>query len=176
MVHLHCEPAPETGEMPEFGVMMKLDADCDRVRWYGLGPEENYVDRQSGARLGIWRRSVRDGLARYLVPQECGNVTGVRWAEVTDARGRGLRFSGDGMEFSALPYTPHELESAAHSYELPPVHYTVVRCALKQMGVGGDDSWGARTHEEYLLDASKPLDFTFRFEGILGDALRPDQI
>ena len=165
-VCLNYDPVEGLSPMPEFGMLLKLDADYDQVRWYGLGPDENYVDRCAGARLGIWRRSVRENVARYLVPQECGNRTGVRWADVTDFRGRGLRFQGDGMEFSALPYTPHELENAAHAYELPPVHYTVVRCALKQMGVGGDDSWGARTHDEYLIDNTKRLEFRFSFKGI----------
>jgi len=59
------------------------------------------------------------------------------------------------MYFSALPYTPHELENARHPFEL----YTVVRVAQKQMGLAGDDSWGARTHDEYLLDVSSPLLF-----------------
>ena len=65
------------------------------------------------------------------------------------------------MMFSALPYTPHELENARHPYELPPVHYTVVRAIGVQMGVGGDDSWGAPVHPEYIPDATKPMDFTF---------------
>ena len=101
-----------------------------------------------------------------MVPQECGNKTGVRWAEVTDRRGRGLRFEGDSFCFSALPWTPHEMENARHPYELPKVHYTVIRAALQQMGIGGDDSWGARTHPEYLLDVSRKMTFTFRFRGI----------
>lgn len=70
------------------------------------------------------------------------------------------------MEFSALPYTPHELENAMHPFELPQVHYTVVRVAKQQMGVAGDDSWGAKTHPEYLLDAKEKMEFTFRFKGI----------
>ncbi len=166
-VELACDPTSELGPMPEFGMMLKLDADYDHIKWYGLGPGENYADRTQGAKLGIWERPVRDNLARYLVPQECGHMTGVRWAEVTDYRGRGLQFLGEGMGFSALPYTPHELENAAHSYELPPVHYTVVRAALMQMGVGGDDSWGSPPHEEYLIDTSKQLNFRFSFRGIV---------
>ena len=68
-------------------------------------------------------------------------------------RGRGLLFTADAakpMFFSALPYTPHEMESAKHPYELPPVHYTVIRAMGEQMGVGGDDSWGANVHPEYI--------------------------
>ena len=165
-VKLVCDPVKELGPMPEFGMIMKMDADYDTLRWYGLGPEENYWDRHQGAKLGIWKKPVTENMARYLVPQECGNHTGVRWAEVTDERGRGLRFSGNEMEFSALPWTPHELENAQHDYELPPVQYTVIRAALRQMGVGGDDSWGAPTHEEYLLDCSGRLEFSFSFIGI----------
>ena len=89
----------------------------------------------------------------------------MRWAKVVDRSGRGMLFEGDGMFFSALPWTPHELENASHAYELPEAHYTVVRAALGQMGVGGDDSWGAKTHPEYLLPR-EDLSFTFRFRGI----------
>jgi len=151
--------------MPEFGVMMRMSADYDHLRFYGDGPEETYWDRRHGARLGIWEQPV-NRMPAYLKPQECGNHTGVRWAEVTDMKGRGLRFEGDEMFFSALPYTPHELENALHADELPPIQYTIVRASLMQMGVGGDDSWGALTHEEYLCDVSKPLHFAFRFKGI----------
>ena len=165
-VRLDYDPVAELGDMPEFGVILKMDADYDQVRFYGYGPNENYVDRREGARLGIYKTTTRENVSKYLVPQECGNRTGVRWAEVTDYRGRGLRFAGDGMEFSALPYTPHELENAMHDYELPPVHYTVIRANMQQMGIAGDDSWGAKTHEEYLLDASKHMSFTFSFKGI----------
>ena len=70
------------------------------------------------------------------------------------------------MMFSALPYTPHEMENARHPYDLPQIPHTVVRVALGQMGVAGDDSWGALTHPEYLLDASKKMEFGFSFRGI----------
>lgn len=91
---------------------------------------------------------------------------GIRWAKVTDVKGRGMLFTGNKMDFSALPYTAHELENAVHWYELPQVHYTVVRAAMQQMGVGGDDSWGACTHPEYLLDAGEKMEFAFCFRGI----------
>ena len=166
-VKLEYDPVEGLSPMPEFGMMMKLDADYDQIRWYGMGPQECYCDRSEGARLGIHKTTAKDNVSHYLVPQECGNRTGVRWAEVTDYRGRGLRFTGDNMEFSALPYTPHELENAAHEDELPPVHYTVIRATLKQMGIAGDDSWGAPTHDEYLIDVSKKLTFEFSFCGIV---------
>lgn len=163
---LSYDPVKELGDMPEFGMLFKLNADYDRLEWYGLGPEETYADRMRGAKLGIYQNRVADNMAEYLVPQECGNKVGVRYAKVMDERGRGMLFTGEDLSFSALPYTPHELENAMHAYELPQVHYTVVRVALMQMGVGGDDSWGAPVHPEYHIDATKPLELTFWFRGI----------
>jgi len=164
-VDLTCEPKG-LPPMPEFGMMFKLDADYENLEWYGMGPEENYIDRVTGAKLGIYKNKVRDNMAKYLVPQECGNKVGVRYAKLTDNTGRGFVFSGNEMEFSALPYTPHELEYAMHDFELPQVHYTVVRANLRQMGIAGDQSWGAPTHEEYLLPTDEKLSFTFSFKGL----------
>lgn len=163
---LSYDPVKELGDMPEFGMIFKLDADYDTVKWYGLGPQETYEDRQHGGKYGVYENKVADNIAEYLVPQESGNKCRVRYAKVMDKKGRGMLFFGDELSFSALPYTPHELENAAHHFELPPVHYTVVRVAKKQMGVGGDDSWGSHTHPEYLLDASEKMEFTFCFRGI----------
>lgn len=164
---LSYDPVAELRDMPEFGMLFKLDADYDRISWYGNGPEETYVDRMSGAKLGVYYKKIEENMSRYLIPQECGNKTEVRWAEITDARGRGIRFEVEKkMEISALPFDPHELENAKHPYELPAIHSTVVRVAQQQMGVGGDDAWGARTHEEYLLDVKQKKEFQFRFKGI----------
>lgn len=167
---LSYDPVKELGDMPEFGLMFKLDADYDHVTWYGLGPEETYADRKKGAKLGVYQNFVQDNLARYIVPQECGAKEEVRYASVTDRSGRGMLFEMDEksgpMMFSALPYTPHEMENAKHVYELPQVHYTVVRAALGQMGIAGDDSWMSFTHPEYLLNVEGKMEFTFRFRGI----------
>ena len=163
---LSYDPPKGIHDMPEFGMLFKFDADYENLTWYGYGPAETYCDRERGGKLGIHHNKVADNIAQYLVPQECGNHTHVRRASVTDNLGRGMEFSGKELSFSALPYTPHELENAMHSYELPPVYYTVVRVALQQMGVAGDDSWGSRTHEEYLIDVTRPLKLEFDFKGI----------
>lgn len=160
------DPVEGLPDMPEFGMMFQFNADYDNLTWYGMGSEETYADRRHGAKLGIYSSKVADNMAKYLVPQECGNKVGVRYARLVDAKGRGMMFEGDELSFSALPYTPHELENAAHVYELPQVHHTIVRVALAQMGVGGDDSWGSLVHPEYHIDVTKPLKFTFRFKGI----------
>lgn len=162
------EPVEGLPDMPEFGVMFKFNADYNHVKWYGLGEAETYTDRKHGAKLGIYENMVSDNMAAYMVPQECGAKEEVRWATVTDRKGIGMLFEmeGEPMMFSALPYTPHEMENAMHPYELPQIHYTVVRVAKAQMGIGGDDSWGAFTHPEYLLDAEKKMEFCFSFKGI----------
>ena len=165
-VSMEYDPIKEIGDMPEFGMMFVLDADLENLEWYGMGPEETYSDRCHGAKLGIYRNKVTDNMAKYLMPQECGNKVGVRYAKVTDEQGNGLLFEGKEMEFSALPYTPHELENAMHDFELPNIHHTVVRVAKAQMGVGGDDSWGSSVHPEYLLDVSSKMKFEFSLKGI----------
>ncbi len=153
------------GPAPEFGVMFQMDADFNRLRWYGPGPEATYCDRKKGGKLGIWTSTAEESMAPNLTPQECGNHTAVRWASVTDASGLGLLFEGDQMEFSALPWTPHELECAAHPHELPAVHRTAVRVSAMQMGLGGDDSWGSKPRPEYLLPEEE-MTFRFRFKGV----------
>ncbi len=164
---LYSDAPKVLGPAPAFGVTLKMDADFHRLRWYGPGPEATYCDRKSGGRLGVWETTAEDSLAPNLLPQECGNHTDVRWASVTDGEGLGLLFEGDKFEFSALPWTPNELENAAHPHELPAVHYTVVRASLMQMGLGGDNSWGAEPRPEYLLPAEE-MTFRFRFRGIGG--------
>ena len=154
-------------DMPEFGMMFVLDADYGHLRWYGDGPDECYSDRRSGARVGIYEGCVADQLTPYLRPQESGSHTGVRWATVTNDDGWGMRFDcEETMEFSALPWTPFEIENAAHAVELPPISHTVIRPALARRGVGGDNSWGAKTHPEFCLPTGQPLVFRFAFGGV----------
>ncbi len=161
------EPVKGLPPMPEFGMLFKWNADFNNVTYYGNGPEENYVDRNKGAKLGIYSATVEDMMEKYIRPQETGNRTGVRWAKITDNRGRGILFEApETMNFSAIPYTPDELEAADHPYELPRVSKTVVRCSLMQMGIAGDDSWGAKTHPEFLLPNDKKLTFVMCFKGI----------
>ncbi|MCL1868897.1 MAG: DUF4981 domain-containing protein [Promicromonosporaceae bacterium] len=162
-------PGAGLTDPPELSLLLETSADLSHLRWYGDGPDESYVDRRAGARLGVWDAEGAGQLTPYLRPQEAGNHTGVRWATVTDARGRGLRITADAaapMELSALPWTPFEVENARHHTELPPVHRTVLRPALMRRGVGGDNSWGARTHPEYLLPRGQDLRFRFAFQGI----------
>ena len=163
---LRMEQNPAIGELPAFGMQLFMDADFDRIEWYGRGPKETYADRKRGGKFGVYQETAMDAFAPYLRPQECGNKCDVRWARVTDRKGRGLLFSSESMSFSALPWTSHELENADHAWELPKPRYTVVTASLQQLGVGGDDSWGARVHPEYRLPEEGELSFTFCFKGL----------
>ncbi|MCR4922526.1 MAG: DUF4981 domain-containing protein [Lachnospiraceae bacterium] len=164
-VELFMKKSLEVGILPEFSVLFKLDAELENLEFYGAGPEESYVDRPHG-KLGLYRSKIKDNMAKYLMPQECGNHIGVRYAKLTDNKGRGICFEGNNMSFSALPYSPHEIDNAEHSYDLPPVHYSYVRVGLAQMGLAGDDSWGSLPKPEHCIDNSKDLYFKFSFRGI----------
>ena len=150
-------------ELPLLGIEFPMKARYRKLRYYGLGPEENYIDRRCGARLGIFESTAGKNLTPYLIPQECGNRTGVRWAEVTEENGRGLRFAAESgpFELCVLPCTAYELDNAGHIEDLPRTDKTVVRIAARQMGVGGDDSWGAPVHEEFRIPSERPISFTF---------------
>ena len=163
-VHAVLEKSADVGQLPEFSMLFTMDASYDHLEWYGLGPEETYPDR-CHAKLGIYRNMVSDNMAKYLVPQECGNKQAVRRAKVTDAFGAGMLFKAQGLGVCVLPWTPQELDQARHPNELADPLYTYVRVGV-QMGVGGDDTWGALVHPEYLLDNSREMEITFSFRGI----------
>lgn len=166
-VNMSSEVDQDLSAMPAYGLTFKIPADYENFQWYGNGPEETYVDRQHGARLGVFQNKVVDNLSEYVIPQECGNKTAVRWAKIMDNQGEGLKISSEKpFEISVLPYNAHELENAYHHNHLPPVYHTVLTINKTQMGVGGDDSWGAKTHEEYCLPKQIPLEFEFMIEMI----------
>jgi len=152
--------------MLDFGMIIKIPCIYNNLTWFGRGIEENYSDRNKGARLGVHNNKVIDNVSKYVIPQECGNKTDLKWAKVMDNTDNGLMITGNNFEFSALPYTPHELENAYHHYELPPVYNTVIRASLKNIGVGGDDSWGSMPHDEYLIPSNKDMSFEFTIKGI----------
>lgn len=165
-VTMEIEADNQNIEMPEFSMLFNLDQGFENVSYYGLGPDENYCDRNTGARMGLYKYNSLDNLTPYLMPQECGNRTGTSFVCVTNQKDIGLIFESKEMEFSVLPYTPFELENANHYYELPQYYQNVVKICMQQMGVAGDNSWGARTLDEYLLPNDRKLVFTFTFEGV----------
>lgn len=158
------QPLSSNIEMPAFGLLFQLYKDMEHVSYYGFGPEENYIDRNKGAMLGRYDYNVTDNCTPYLYPQECGNRTHVKEVLI-HGENKVLLLEGDDFEMSALHYTPYELENARHHDELPEAYQTVLCINEKQMGVAGDDTWGAKTHEEFLLDKNKRhLHFAFKGE------------
>jgi len=170
-VELTLVPGVSLPEIPEVGMMLALPASFDQLTWYGKGPHENYWDRAEGAKLGVYKSTVADQLTPYLRPQECGNKTEVRWLTLLDRNGIGLRVGGAPVvEANALGYSPYELEAHDHPHKLPPSDRVWLRMNYRQMGVGGDDSWGARTHPEYTLYANRPYTYRYSMEGISTDS------
>ena len=162
-VNLKYKGVEGMAEIPLYGMDFKLKKELGNFKYYGLGPDENYIDRNEGTRLGVFENTAMNNMSKYLIPQECGNRTGVRWVKVTDDNGEGLCFKYDKkpFELSVLPYSAYEIENAMHIDELPKVNYTWVRIIAKQMGVGGDDSWGAPVHNQYLIPSCEDIDFSF---------------
>ena len=167
-IKINMDYKSETGQydLPEFGTMFKLKPEYENILWYGAGPMETYSDRLPGAKIDLFEGKVADQLAKYLSPQESGNKSHVRFAKITDKKGRGLIVAGNCINVSALAYTPSEIEEARHDFELPPVTKTVLRVNLAQMGIGGDDTWGAPTLEDHLIKGKGTLKFSFVIKGI----------
>ena len=155
----------ELPELPRFGMRMRLPDSFERIEWYGRGPHENYCDRYSSAFVGHYKSSVREQFVPYVSPQENGYKTDVRWVALFNGRGAGLEFVGmDLVSMSALRYTIEDMtqkkRGTMHPVDLTEHNFIELNVDLKQMGVGGDDSWGARPHPQYTLP---PQNYSYRF-------------
>jgi beta-galactosidase len=160
-------PGENLSEIPEVGMLLTLDQAFKNIAWYGKGPHESYWDREKSAKIGIYSGIVTEQYIPYLKPQECGNKLGVRWATLTNESGVGLKITGEPtVELNALPYTPFELEEHDYFYQLPESDQVVLRINHKQMGVGGDDSWGQKTHPEFTLYANQIYKYVYTLQGI----------
>ena len=161
--------------IPRVGVTFTLPRGYTRVKWYGLGPWENYCDRATGALLGVYEAEV--GLVRgfagasgkieypanrlnpdnYSKPCEQGYRTGCRWVEFSNGKGNRIRITAVNAPFgfNAWPYSQLSLERAKHQWNLEDEGEITVNIDAAQMGVGGDNSWGARPHQEDMLGAGE---------------------
>ena len=155
--------------MFRYGMTLQMPKQFDRVEYYGRGPVENYIDRNSSEFIGVYKNKVQDEYFEYVRPQESGNHTDVRWFSVIDADGRGLQFySNAPMEASAMPYTMDQLDDGMHkdkawghhSGDLIPAGKTQVFIQQRQFGLGCVNSWGAWPRDEYRLPY-QDYDFTF---------------
>ena len=162
-LNLHVEYPGESGELPTipaFGIEWTLPVQYSNLRFFGAGPEETYQDRKH-AKLGVWSTDAFKDHAPYLMPQETGNHEEVRWAEITDENGHGLRVSrANGaapFAMSLQPYSSFMIEEAQHQDELPAPKHMFLRVLAAQMGVGGDDSWMSPVHSQYHIPADQPI-------------------
>jgi beta-galactosidase len=129
------------GRMPEWlprvGLQLVLDSTFNQLEWFGRGPFETYPDRKTGAKIGVWSGSVADQLVPYLIPQENGNKTDVRWTEFRNGQGRGIRISGKELfSFSALPVQSDNLSRALYPFQLKPFDGITVNLDYALSGVG----------------------------------------
>ena len=152
-------------EIPRIGIKMSLPGDFDEVTWFGRGPHESYIDRKTSAAVGLYHGSVWDQTYQYVRPQETGNKTDVRWMALSN-RKIGLMAKGsplfDGSvhqyPYEDLDYVPRgQKHGKLNLQQKDQVDWLI---DLKQMGVGGDNSWGARPHDQYTLSPGN-YDYSF---------------
>jgi len=156
------DAASGNSEIPEIGMMMTIPEEYENLTWYGRGPQENYWDKNTGAHVGLYSSTVEEQFYPYVRPQETGNKTDVRWVALTDDNGFGLLAAGmPVMEVNALHYTPEALYAAGHPYELTRSDDIILRINYKQMGVGGDNSWGAKPHAQFMLNSGNSYSYSY---------------
>ena len=151
--------------LPRFGMSLRLPEEFTQVEWYGRGPHESYWDRKTGAAIGRYSGLIDDQFFRYVRPQETGNKTDVRWISVTREDGFGLLAVGAPyLSASVYPFENSELDyemgSQRHGSELQRTGIVTLNLDWKQLGVGGDNAWGARPHAKYTL---YPREYSYRF-------------
>jgi beta-galactosidase len=148
-------------EIPRFGMRMALPPGFETIRWFGRGPQETYWDR-CDARVGLYQGTVDGQYFDYSEPTESGNKVDVRWVALTNDKGVGLLAVGMPLlSVGALHYTAEDLDGPAHLYEVPRRQNVYLNLDWRQMGVGGDDSWGARTHREFTIPGGQRCAYRF---------------
>jgi beta-galactosidase len=144
-------------EIPRIGFRTRLSAAYNMLSYYGRGPFENYCDRNKAAFVGLYKNAVNDMFTPYSRPQECGYRTDVRWASLTNENGNGFKITASKpFGTSALNFATEDLDDGQekdqrHPADLNPASFVEWHIDLMQMGVGGDDSWGARPHQQYMI-------------------------
>ncbi|HCX57512.1 MAG TPA: beta-galactosidase [Sphingobacterium sp.] len=152
--------------LPRFGMQWIMPAGFEAINYYGRGPQENYIDRNFASHVGIYKQTVDQQYFPYVMPQETGNKTDVRWMEIRNKQGEGLFFTADStFSMSALHYFDKDLDDGPkrqqrHAADLDKRKQTQVNIDLRQMGVGGINSWGAWPLHEYTLPYK---DYSFSF-------------
>lgn len=144
--------------MPRVGMQLQMPGNFQQLEWFGRGPHENYADRKSSAAVGHYHGLVSEQFHDYARPQESGNKSDVRWLTLSNGQGQGLKVQALSLiNFTALPLGQHDLYTKdsipRHSADVPVKDVTTLKIDWKQMGVGGDNTWGALPHDEFLIPA-----------------------
>lgn len=165
-----CQKLKPEKELIRFGSQMEIAKDFKQMTWFGKGPHETMLDRNTGAAVGVYSLEVKDVIHTYLRPQENGNRSEVRWVTFTDSSGQGLKFtdiSGTLLNVSAWPYTMEELDQATHVNELA-IRDDIITINIdyKQRGVGGDMPGMAALHEEFKLKENVLYQYAYRISPI----------
>jgi beta-galactosidase len=151
-VAMMIDPVGKLPELPRFGVQFAVPGELEQVTWFGRGPHENYADRRASTEVSRFAARVGEFWHSYTRPQENGYRTDVRWVALTDGAGSGILVVGQPLVcVNAWPYSMRDLARAKHVNELPRRSQITVNIDAAQMGIGGDDSWGALPHPEYTL-------------------------
>jgi len=151
--------------IPKFGMQMRLLSDLNTIDWYGRGSYENYPDRKTGYPIGLNELKLENFITNYVAPQDNSNRCDVRWFIFSNSNEESVKVTGlQPLCFRAWPYTEEDLEMARHPYELPNRDFINLNIDLNIHGVGGNDSWGARTLEKYTIDGNKPYNYGFILE------------
>lgn len=162
---------PNLPNIPKVGMQGGINRSYDHISWYGRGPMENYIDRRYGFDAGIYSMPISEYFDSYVVPQEAGNRTDVRWMYLADQKkGEGLMVVADSLlSMSAWPYTQENIQTAKHTNKLKDAGFITLNVDLVQMGVGGNDSWSdvAAPLEEYQIQA-KAYRYSFYLKPMKG--------
>jgi beta-galactosidase len=143
------------------GVRLILNKQLDQISFFGRGPMENYSDRKRAFDIGLYSSSIQEQMTPYEKPMDCGNHEDVRWAEISQKGGTGIKVTSDKdfMQITALPYTDEELEKPEYKIDLPQSSATVLCVSHKTLGVGSNGC-GPRPLEQYQVFA-EPTSFSY---------------
>lgn len=153
----------ELPPLPRIGTLWELPTTFSNLEWYGPGPYPTYIDRNF-ERVGIYRNTVMENWIDYSKPQENGNKCDLRWLKVTNDQKQGIAIESENLfSGNVSPFSKEEIESVDYSWQLPKSQSYFLNVDLAQMGVGGDNSWGATPLPQYILnDSSYHFSFSIR--------------
>lgn len=148
-----------------FGLQMLMPEGFETITWYGCGPQETYSDRCDTV-IDLYSGKIDEQYFDYTEPCESGNKVKVRWTAIANAKGKGLLAIADKnmLSVKAIRYTTEDLQSHKHAFQMPQRKTTTLNLDLVQMGVGGDDSWGAKPHKEFQIPSDKNYSYTVRLQ------------